>query len=243
MNRIFNFTLRNVKELLRDPLSYIFALLLPLFLLFIFQHFNIPNEAFALKNFTPGIIIFGFSFITMFSAVLVAKDKSSLLLLRLSASPMKGYEYFLGYVLSTLPLILIQMVAFIILAVILGLELSLSLLLALLIGIIISLLYISFGILLGSIASDKSAPGISSVIIQLVAFTSGMYFPSELVGEFFNGICNALPFKASVDLLKSVITNDYSNLLLPIITFTVYLAVTTALSIILFRKTLTADNK
>jgi hypothetical protein len=34
--RIINFAKRNFKEIIRDPLSIIFAILLPLFLLFIF---------------------------------------------------------------------------------------------------------------------------------------------------------------------------------------------------------------
>ena len=65
--RMFNFAKRNFKELIRDPLSLIFEIVLPLFLLFIFQQINIPGEEYKLVNFTPGIIIFGFSFITLFN--------------------------------------------------------------------------------------------------------------------------------------------------------------------------------
>ena len=61
--RILNFAKRNFKEIIRDPLSIVFAIILPLFLLFIFQQFNIPNEAYKLENFTPGVLIFSFSFI------------------------------------------------------------------------------------------------------------------------------------------------------------------------------------
>ena len=53
--RIINFAKRNFKEIIRDPLSIIFAILLPLFLLFIFQQFNIPSENYKLENFTPGL--------------------------------------------------------------------------------------------------------------------------------------------------------------------------------------------
>ena len=41
--RILNFAKRNFKEIIRDPLSIVFAIILPLFLLFIFQQFNIPR--------------------------------------------------------------------------------------------------------------------------------------------------------------------------------------------------------
>ena len=61
--RILNFAKRNFKEIVRDPLSLIFAIILPLFLLFIFQQINIPSESYNIENFTPGIVIFGFSFV------------------------------------------------------------------------------------------------------------------------------------------------------------------------------------
>ena len=60
--RIWNFAKRNCKELIRDPLSLVFA-----FLLFFFQQFDIPNDSYKLENFTAGILVFGFSFITLFT--------------------------------------------------------------------------------------------------------------------------------------------------------------------------------
>lgn len=243
MKRTLNFALRNIKELLRDPLSFIFALLLPLFLLWIFQQFDIPGEAYILSNFTPGIIVFGFAFITMFSATLVSKDKSTSFLLRLSASPMKSHEFVLGYFISCLPLVLMQIVLFIILAVILGLTFSINLIYSLLLGVIISLLFIAFGILLGSLVSDKSAPGISSIIVQLVAFTSGMYFSADMIGGFFATLCEILPFKACVGCLKNVINGNYDNFLISIIIFGVYLIIITILSVIFFNKSLKSDKK
>ncbi|MBO5927051.1 MAG: ABC transporter permease [Clostridia bacterium] len=243
MKRTLNFAFRNVKEILRDPLSSIFALILPLFLLWIFQQFDIPSEAYLLKNFTPGIIIFGFSFITMFTAVLVSKDKTSSLLLRLSASPMKSYEYILGYFLALLPLVIIQELLFILTAVILGLTISLNFLYAILLGIGISLLYIALGILLGSIVSDKAAPSVSSVIVQLVAFTSGMYFSSDLIGGFFKVLCNVMPFKASVDLLKNVLNGNNSNILLCLSIFLAYLIISIIFAVIFFKKSLKSDKK
>ncbi|HCH28965.1 MAG TPA: ABC transporter permease, partial [Ruminococcaceae bacterium] len=69
--RTLNFAKRNFKEIIRDPLSIIFSVVLPLFLLWIFQQFKIPSENYKLQNFTPGIIVFGFSFITLFTATLV----------------------------------------------------------------------------------------------------------------------------------------------------------------------------
>ena len=93
--RTLNFAKRNFKEIIRDPLSLIFAVILPLFLLFIFQQFDIPSESYKLENFTPGIIVFGFSFITLFTAMLISKDRTTSLLIRLGISPMKSVDYIL----------------------------------------------------------------------------------------------------------------------------------------------------
>ena len=104
--RMINFAKRNFKELIRDPLSLIFEIALPLFLLFIFQQFNIDADNYRLENFTPSIILFGFSFITLFTATLIAKDRTSSFLIRLGISPMKSGDYILGYILSLLPIVL-----------------------------------------------------------------------------------------------------------------------------------------
>ena len=237
MNRIINFSSRNIKEIIRDPLSIIFASILPLFLLFIFNQFNIPNDAYKLENFTPGIILFSFSFITMFTASLVSKDRTTSLLIRLGISPMKRYEYILGYILSLIPLIILQDILTVILALILGLKFSSGLILMVIISLVISILFISLGILIGSITSDKSSTGISSIIVQLVCFTSGMYFDINMVGKTFKTVCNIFPFNSSLNILKDFMNNTISLISAhDIITFSIYTIVIITLSCILFNK-------
>ena len=166
--RMLNFAKRNFKELIRDPLSLIFEIALPLFLLFIFQQFDIPAENYKLENFTPGIIVFGFSFITLFTATLIAKDRTSSFLIRLGTSPMKSSDYILGYIISLIPIIIIQDVLFFSLAVILGLNFTINIFFTIIVSIIVSILFISLGILIGSLVSEKGTGGLGSVIVQLV---------------------------------------------------------------------------
>ena len=242
--RMINFAKRNFKELVRDPLSLIFEILLPLFLLFIFQQIKVPSESFLLKNFTPGIVIFGFSFITLFSANLISKDRSTSLLIRLGTSPMRPSDYILGYILSIIPIILIQNILFFLLAILLGLEFSINIIYAILISILVSILFISLGILIGSLVSEKATGGIGSVIVQLVCFTSGMYFPKEIVGKVYNTICEILPFESCLNIIKGVLNNDLSMISLRnIIVFSVYLIIVLIISIISFKKKMVSDNK
>ena len=242
--RMINFAKRNFKELIRDPLSLVFEIVLPLFLLFIFQQFDIPAENYRLENFTPSIILFGFSFITLFTATLIAKDRTSSLLIRLGTSPMKSSDYILGYILSLLPIVLIQNVLFFITAIAMGLEFIISIIPTILISMIISIFFISLGILIGSLVSEKGTGGLGSIIVQLVCFTSGMYFPKEVMGGVFEVICKSLPFEACLTIIQGTLHNDFSNLtLLHIIVFLIYFITVIFLSIITFKKKMISDNK
>ena len=242
--RIINFAKRNFKEIIRDPLSIVFSILLPLFLLFIFNQINIPNENYELQNFTPGIIVFGFSFITLFTAMLVSKDRTSSLLIRLGISPMKSIEYILGYILSIIPIIIIQNILFFILAITLGLSFSVNIIWAILISIIIAILFIAIGIIIGSVFTEKSSSGISSIVVQLVFFTSGMYFPKELLGESFSKVCEYLPFESCVTIIKGIMNNNLEIITTRnIVVFSIYTIIILITSAKVFKNKMISDNK
>ena len=242
--RMLNFAKRNFKELVRDPLSLIFEIALPIFLLFIFQQFNIPEETYKLENFTPGIILFGFAFITLFTASLVSKDRGTSFLIRLGTSPMKSSDYILGYIISLIPIILIQNILFFIVAILLGLTFSYNILIAIFTSIFVSVLFIELGILIGSLVSEKASGGIGSIVVQLVCFTSGMYFSKDLVGKVFATICELLPFESALNIIKGVLNNNLNTISSTnIIVYLIYnIAVLTA-TIIVFKKRMISDNK
>lgn len=242
--RILNFAKRNFKEIIRDPLSIIFAIILPLFLLFIFQQIKIPNDTYNLENFTPGIMIFSFSFITLFSSTLIAKDRQTSLLIRLGVSPMKPIEYILGYMISFIPVILLQDILLFVLAIILGFLFSINIIWTILVSVIIAILFLGIGILIGSLVSDKAASGISSIIVQLVCFTSGIYFPKELLGNTYSKICEILPFDSALVIIKGILNNNYETIKLQnIIVFCVYTVTFIILSAIIFKRKMISDNK
>jgi ABC-2 type transport system permease protein len=242
--RMINFAKRNFKELVRDPLSLVFEIVLPIFLLFIFQQFDIPSENYKLENFTPSIILFGFSFITLFTATLIAKDRTSSFLIRLGTSPMKSSDYILGYILSLLPIVFLQNVLFFLVAIVMGLKFSLSIITTIFVSIVISVFFIALGILIGSLVSEKGTGGLGSIIVQLVCFTSGMYFPIDSIGGVFAVICKALPFEACLNIIQGTLHCDYSNLSFAnIIVFLIYFILTIIISIIVFKKRMISDNK
>ena len=73
---------RNMKEIVRDPLNLGFGLGFPLVLLLLLSAIqaSIPVSLFEIESLTPGITVFGLSFMTLFSATLLAKDRGSALL-------------------------------------------------------------------------------------------------------------------------------------------------------------------
>ena len=157
---------------------------------------------------------------------------------------MKPTEYILGYILSLIPIILIQNILFFVLACILGLNFSINIILAALVSIVIAIIFIAIGIFIGSIFSEKASSGISSIIVQLVCFTSGMYFPKELLGNTFAKICEYLPFESAVTIIKGIMNNNLELISSRnIIVFFVYTIAILVLSIIVFKKKMISDNK
>ena len=207
MNKIINFFKRNLKEVLRDPIIYIFCLGFPvvMFLLFFvinkFTNGNTPT--FEIYSLLPGIIVFSFSFVMLTLALSVSKDRETFFLKRLYSSPMKSYHFILGYFLVGLFIGLLQslvcVVASIIIALVTRVDLISvgSILLLILSQLPMLVVNICLGILLGTIFNDKTAPGICSVSISLSGILGGCWMPVETMGGF-ETFCRFLPFYPSV---------------------------------------------
>ena len=65
---------------------------------------------FRIRNLAPGIAYFGLTFVMLFTSIQVSKDRTTALLLRLYASPMKPVEYIFGYTMPMVVLAAVQMV-------------------------------------------------------------------------------------------------------------------------------------
>lgn len=229
------FAKRNIKEIFRDPISVFFCILFPIFILVIFQQFNIPSEVYNVKNFAPGIIIFGFSFITLFTGTLVSKDRSTSFLTRLYSSPMKMKDYLLGYIFALIPVAFIQSLLFIIASLFFGMRFNIDLIYTIFASLPIAVLFICLGILFGSIFTDKQAPALSSIIIQLVAFTSGLWFDIDSLGGVIKIVSNVLPFKYSVDILRALF-NGTSIQIVNVFILGGYILMIGVVSILIFKK-------
>ena len=148
MMRIMAFASRNNKEILRDKLNLAFGIGFPLILLLLLTAIqsNVPVSLFKIGELTPGIAVFGLSFISLFSGMLIAKDRSSSFMLRLFVSPLAPSEFIFGYVLPLLPMALMQIVVCFIAAFFLGLPISLHVLVAIVVLMPAAVLFIALGV-------------------------------------------------------------------------------------------------
>lgn len=212
--RMLTFAGRNTKEILRDPLNLAFGLGFPLVLILLLSviQANIPVKLFEIQHLTPGITVFGLSFMTLFSATIIAKDRGSSLLQRLYTTPMTPMDFILGYTLPMIPIAISQCVVCYIAAIILGLSITANVLYAIVFIIPISVLYIALGLLFGSVLNDKQVGGICGALLtNLSAWLSGVWFDLNLVGGAFKKISYALPFVHAVDMERAVLAGDFEG--------------------------------
>ena len=209
------FAVRNAKEILRDPLTLIFIFGFPLVLLLLLSAIqaNIPVPLFEIAELAPGITVFGLSFLTLFCASLIAKDRSSSLLRRLYTTPLTSADFILGYTLPILPIAAIQSLVCYAVSLPLGLPLTVDILYAILLSTPIYLLYIGMGLLFGSILNDKQVGGVCGALLtNLSAWLSGIWFDLELVGGAFKKLAYALPFVHAVEMERAVIRGDLAGI-------------------------------
>jgi len=235
--KMIPFAKRCSKEILRDPLNLGFGLGFPLVLLLLLSSLqaNIPVSLFEIDTLTPGITVFGLSFMTLFSATLIAKDRESAFLQRLYTAPLTGFDFIMGYMLPILPIAIGQAVICYLFAIPLGLTVSANMIYAI-IGIIpMAVFNIALGLLCGSILGVKQVGGICGALLtNLSAWLSGVWFDLNLVGGFFEKSANALPFFHAAEMEKALFSGNFEEAAAHILPILLYSVVITAVAVFSF---------
>lgn len=252
MNKISVFSSRNFKEIIRDPLSYIFCLGFPLVMLIVMTvvDSSIPAEAnmtiFRIDNLSGGIAVFGLSFVMLFICLTVSKDRSGSFLTRLYSTPMRSADFIIGYLLPSSLLAVIQIIitfaASLIVSFITGVKLNIAgLLMGVLALIPTVILMISIGLLFGTIFSEKASPGLCSIVISFASFLGGVWFDVDNVTGGIKTVCNILPFVHSVKSARMAIAADFSEFFPHFLITVIYAAVITTAAIVVFKRKMKAD--
>lgn len=233
---------RNGKELLRDPLSLVFGVGLPLVLLVMIEVLqqNIEVPIFQLETFAPGIAAFSLSFIALFTGMLVSKDRTSAFLLRLFSSPMSASDFIFGYTLPLVVMSVAQTALCFLVAGLFGLTVGWNTLLAMVTLLPAALLYIGLGLLFGCILQDKQIGGVMSLFVNLGALASGMWFDLAFMGDTIRTVCYCLPFAHALDAARAALTGDYGAILPHVAVVAAYAAALFAAAVLLFRRRMKA---
>lgn len=237
--RMLAFSARNMKEILRDPLTAGFSLGFPLILLVMMSAIQkaAPVPVFEIQSLTPGMTVFGLSFMTLFSATLIAKDRETSFLTRLYTTPMTAADFIFGYLLPLLPLSLLQCIICYAAALVMGLGWTADIFSAVLFIIPLSIFFIALGLLFGSILTTKQTGGICGALLTiLTAWFSGAWFDIHLIGGVFEKIAEALPYIHAVSLEKYVLAGQYSQILPDLVITVLYGAGAMVLAVVLFLK-------
>ncbi len=235
--RMMTLSQRCAKEILRDPINLGFGLGFPLVLLLLLSviQANIPVSLFEIDTLTPGITIFGLSFMTLFSATLIAKDRESALLQRLYTTPLTSFDFILGYMLPLLPIAIGQTVICYLFAIPLGLTISVNIIYAV-VGIIPMVIFnIALGLLCGSVFTVKQVGGICGALLtNLSAWFSGVWFDLNLVGGTFKKIADVLLFVHAVEMEKALCGGNFEVAVSHILPIVMYSIFTTAVAVFCF---------
>jgi ABC-2 type transport system permease protein len=189
-------------------------------------------------------------------SLLVSKDRETFFLKRLYSSPMKAFDFVLGYALVGLIIGIFQTIITIIVGFIISIVTKvefisiLDILLLIVTQLPMLITSIFLGILIGTIFSDKSAPGISSIFISLSGILGGCWMPIDTMGGF-ETFCKFLPFYPSVYLgrIATSATKTFGELylfdssakllLIPLLLFSLLSVI---LSCVCFKKSMISDN-
>lgn len=237
--RVIPFAVRNTKEILRDPITLFFGIGFPVVLMLLFTAItaNVPTDIFPIKTLAAGMPVFGFSFIALFSGMLISKDRTSSFLVRLFASPLTASDFIVGYALPLIPMAVVQSAVCIGFALVLGLEPSVNLLLAVVVQIPAAVLFVAIGLLTGCMFNDKQVGGVCGALLtNLTAWLSGIWFDLNLVGGWFETIAYALPFARAVDAAKAAIDGNYGDIMPNLWWVMGYAAVMMVIAVLVFNR-------
>jgi ABC-2 type transport system permease protein len=239
--RFVELAIRNFKEMWRDPISMGLEIGIPAGFLVIFWALgrSTGDESFLIPTMlVPGIAVFGFTFLVMFSAVVLAHDRERALLSRLLSAPLKPRDFILSYSLPYIPVVILQMALCFGIGALLGLEMLGNAGLAFLILLVMGIGCVELGMILGLLFTANQVSGVGSAIITLVALLGGIWIDLKTIGGVFYGVGNALPFAHAINGARAVMAYGagFSSIATDFYWVLGYTVVFFTLGILLFRR-------
>jgi ABC-2 type transport system permease protein len=238
--RFVELAIRNFKEMWRDPISMGLAIGIPAGFLVMFWALgrSMGDQSFLIPTMlVPGIAVFGFAFLLMFSAGVLARDREGALLSRFLTAPLKPHDFILSYSLPYIPMAILQIAVCFGIGALLGLKILGNAGLAFLILLVMGICCVELGMILGLLFTVHQSSGVGSAIITLVALLGGIWIDLKTIGGVFYSIGNALPFAHAIGAARDIMIGaDFSSIATDFYWVLGYTAVFFALGTFLFRR-------
>lgn len=236
---------RNLKSLLRDPLSLGLAVALPVGLLLILLAIGRAiGEADAswltATQVTPGIVLFGYVMLMFSAAMGLSRDRESSLLARLFTTPLSASGFIAGYSLPYLPVAAAQAVALYVIGAFYGLSIVGSVALVILVLGLMAAFYIALGMVLGTTLTVNQVSGAYAAILLLTIF-GGAWMDLSQLGGAFETAASVLPFAHALDATRAVMADGagLADIAGDLAWVAGYTTVTVAAAVGLFRRQMT----
>ncbi|MFZ5939605.1 MAG: ABC transporter permease [Bacteroidota bacterium] len=229
---------RNLKEVYRDPVTIVLGIGMPIGMLLLFTSIEkrLSFDLYNAQNLTPGIIVFSFAFMIMFSAMLLAKDRQTSFLIRLFTTPLRPSDYILAYTLPFLPLALAQELICLTAGMIMGATFS-NIAAAMVFLLFFSTICISIGTILGSLLTVGQVSGLGSVLVTAIGLLCGAWMDVGMIGGFLEKAAVSLPFIHAVEASRKLLSGqDNSRLVSDLAIITAYAVMLFAGAVFAFRK-------
>nr|WP_319374962.1 ABC transporter permease [uncultured Methanobacterium sp.] len=92
-----------------------------------------------------------------------------------------------------------------------GVTINSTILLTLIILFTMAVGCISLGMILGSLFTEKQAPGVSSIVIVIISILGGCWMDLKAIGGVFETIGYSLPFAHAIDAARAVLNGSSAS--------------------------------
>lgn len=208
--RWFELGRRNFKQMWRDWLSLGVNVALPMALLLVLRALESVDDFFEPSSLAPGVVLFGFAMLTMTSAMALAQDRESNLFARLLTTPLHASDFVWAYSVPYLAVAAIQAVLVFVAAALLGARSEGNAIWVALIIFMMACLYVSLGMLIGSVVPYKAVTGPWMVLLLLTIF-GGTWVNLEDIGGIFETVAGWFPFAHALDAMRAVMIDGASG--------------------------------
>ncbi|MDJ0767937.1 MAG: ABC transporter permease [Ilumatobacter sp.] len=231
---------RNLKEVLRDPLSLGLLIALPALMLLVLQSLDGVDDFYSPTMLAPGIALFGFVMLMFSSSMVMARDRESSLFPRLLTTPLRPVEFITAYSLPFVAVAIVQGLVVYAIAAALGIDMEGSPLLVVLVLMLIVFFFVALGMIAGSRFGVAALSGAYSVVLLLTIF-AGTWFDLEEVGGPIEAVENVLPFTHALDATRDVMAEGagLGTIGTDLAWVTAYTVVAVALALVSFRSRMT----